>query len=115
MDGSNPGNSRWQTREVQRMSRVVVITGGSRGLGLGIVRHFLSLGDKVATCSRSSSPDIEKLSKEFGKNRFYYSAFDLTDTASSERFMDEVERQFGRIQILINNAGVARDGLLALS
>ena len=41
-------------------SRVVIITGGSRGLGAGIVQSYLDSGDRVATCARSRTSEIDK-------------------------------------------------------
>jgi 3-oxoacyl-[acyl-carrier protein] reductase len=94
--------------------RVVLITGGSRGLGAGLVSSFLELGDTVATCSRSSSERTAALAADPGPRRFLHEALDLADAASADRFVHGVLERFGRIDVLVNNAGVARDGVLAL-
>jgi 3-oxoacyl-[acyl-carrier protein] reductase len=95
--------------------RVVVITGGSRGLGVGLVRSFLKDGDAVATCSRSPTAETEAWQADAGlADRFYYEAVDLADRAAGDRFIHAVVERFGRIDVLVNNAGVARDGVLAL-
>ncbi|MEU7146369.1 3-oxoacyl-ACP reductase FabG [Nocardia sp. NPDC046473] len=96
--------------------RVVVVTGGSRGLGADLVRSFLDSGDKVATCSRSISPFLEKLlADESVASRLYYSAVDVADRAAAESFVREVYGHWGGIDVLVNNAGVARDGVLGLT
>ncbi len=95
--------------------RVVLITGGSRGLGAGLVQSFLELGDAVATCSRTSTPATEAWAADPGcAERFYHQEVDLADHASAERFVRSVLDRYGRIDVLVNNAGVARDGVLAL-
>ncbi len=95
------------------MSRVVVVTGGSRGLGAGLVRAFLDHGDSVATCSRSATPQTEAWASELA-DRFYYEAVNLADRAACDAFVHNVIERFGRVDVLVNNAGVARDGVLPL-
>jgi 3-oxoacyl-[acyl-carrier protein] reductase len=95
--------------------RVVIVTGGSRGLGAGLVRAFLEDGDIVATCSRSATPETDAWSAEESLNgRFHYEAVDISSDEECGRFVHNVLERFGRIDVLVNNAGVARDGVLAL-
>jgi 3-oxoacyl-[acyl-carrier protein] reductase len=95
--------------------RVVLITGGSRGLGAGMVRSFLEHGDAIATCSRSPTPETEAWSADPElQDRFYYEAVNLADSQACATFIHNVSERFGRIDVLVNNAGVARDGVLAL-
>jgi 3-oxoacyl-[acyl-carrier protein] reductase len=95
--------------------RVVVITGGSRGLGAGIVRAYLAAGDLVATCSRSSTPEVEQWQADSElADRFHFELADLSQRADGDAFVKSVIDRWGRIDVLINNAGVARDGILAL-
>jgi 3-oxoacyl-[acyl-carrier protein] reductase len=95
--------------------RTVVITGGSRGLGAGLVAGFLDDGDRVATCSRSPSADTERWAKDPATaSRFYYDSFDLVDRERSDAFVRGVVERFGSIDVLINNAGLAREGVLGL-
>jgi len=94
--------------------RVIVITGGSRGLGLAFVRHFLDIGDSVATCSRSSSKEITAWEAEASfADRFLFRSVNIGDTDAIRKFVHFVFERFGRIDALINNAGVAYDGVLA--
>lgn len=93
--------------------RTILVTGGSRGLGAGLVRAFLDLGDNVATCSRSSTPATDAWSAELGE-RFYHEPVDLADHGACSAFVGRVIERFGGIDVLVNNAGVARPGVLAL-
>lgn len=94
--------------------RVILISGGSRGLGLALVRHFLSAGDQVATFSRSPSADISAIQSEPLADRFLYQSVDAADADALEQFVKTVHERFGRIDALINNAGIAHDGVLAM-
>lgn len=85
------------------MSRVVLITGGSRGIGLACARHFSALGDRVAV-TYLSSPPPEGL---FGV------VCDTRSTESVDRAFEAVEEHFGAgVEILVANAGVTNDGLV---
>ncbi|TNM44133.1 glucose 1-dehydrogenase [Nocardioides albidus] len=97
----------------QNDPRVVVVTGGSRGLGAGIVREFLDDGSRVATCSRSATPAVEEWASE-APDRFLFVPADLADADDAKRFVDAVIERWGRIDVLVNNAGVARDGILGM-
>lgn len=96
--------------------QVVVISGGSRGLGKGLVTHFLANDYCVATYSRQSSSFIEGLQSKPGeeKNRIYWEAVDGSDYKKLGMFCKHVFQRFGRIDIVINNAGIGTDGILTL-
>jgi 3-oxoacyl-[acyl-carrier protein] reductase len=95
--------------------RAVIVTGGSRGLGVELVADFLARGDRVATCSRAPTKQIEAWQDDPAlAGRFYYEAIDLSDGASCETFVRNVVERFEVIDILVNNAGVAREGVLGL-
>ncbi len=96
--------------------RVVIVTGGSRGLGAGIVQSYLDSGDIVATCARSRTAEIDQweADPEIAK-RFLFREVDLSDREQSSAFVKAVIGAWGHIDVLINNAGVARDGILGLA
>ncbi|QYJ03932.1 3-oxoacyl-ACP reductase FabG [Nocardioides panacisoli] len=95
--------------------RTVVVTGGSRGLGAGIVQSFLDAGDRVATCSRSATDLVEQWqSDEALADRFLFLKADVSDRDQATGFVTAVVEEWGSIDVLVNNAGVARDGVLAL-
>jgi 3-oxoacyl-[acyl-carrier protein] reductase len=82
--------------------RVVLITGGSRGIGLACARHFAELGDNVAVTYNSSPPPPE----------FFGVKCDVTDTAQVDAAFTAVEAHFGPVQVLVSNAGITKDTLL---
>lgn len=82
--------------------RVVLITGGSRGIGLACARQFAALGDRVAVTYNSSPPPPE----------FFSIKCDVTSAADVERAFTEVEEHFGAVEVLVSNAGITRDMLL---
>ena len=91
---------------------VVLISGGSRGLGLAIVTSLLDRGHNVATFSRRPSEEIESLKDKHGARLALHEG-DMSDAGSLSQVVKSVERDFGPIDALINNAGIATDGVLA--
>ena len=79
------------------MSRVVLVTGGTRGIGQAIARAFTENGDTVAICGRRE-PET--------KEHAFFSA-DLREAEACAKLIDSVYEQFGRLDVLINNAGGA--------
>jgi 3-oxoacyl-[acyl-carrier protein] reductase len=94
--------------------RVVIVTGGSRGLGAGIVQGYLDAGDLVATCARSATPQTEKWEAD-SSEQFLFAPADLANRQDVDRFVQSVIERWGRVDVLINNAGVARDGVIAMA
>jgi 3-oxoacyl-[acyl-carrier protein] reductase len=95
--------------------QVVIVSGGSRGLGQAIVADFLAQGCTVATFSRSLTPFIRRLqTRDPRGRRFLWEAVDATDDGQLKKFVLAVARRFGRVDVLVNNAGVAAEGVLAL-
>lgn len=95
-------------------TRTALVSGGSRGLGGALVRDLRRRGYRVATFSRASTPFLEAEQNE-SADAFYWAPVDATDLAQVHDFIDETNRRFGRIDVLINNAGVGLEGLLTLT
>ncbi|TKB73757.1 MAG: SDR family oxidoreductase [Nitrospira sp.] len=91
---------------------VALISGGSRGLGLAMVTSLLEHGYRVATFSRRPGEAIERLKEKHGE-RFSFFEGDMSDQASLGSVVKRVEKDCGPIDVLINNAGIATDGVLA--
>jgi 3-oxoacyl-[acyl-carrier protein] reductase len=94
---------------------VVLVSGGSRGLGAALVSDLLERGHAVATFSRAGSPFTEERCRaDASATTFTWEAIDATDVAHVKKFVLAVARRFGRIDVLINNAAIGTDGLLAM-
>ncbi|MCC5622298.1 SDR family NAD(P)-dependent oxidoreductase [Nostoc sp. CHAB 5715] len=94
--------------------QVILISGGSRGLGSALVSNFLELGHIVATFSRSCTPFIEELHSRNLDQSFLWESIDGTDYEQVKQFVMSIAKRYGRLDVLINNAGVGVDGILAL-
>ena len=87
--------------------KVVIITGGSKGIGEGCVRAFVSAGSRVAFCSRTEESGV-KLAQEvnqLGLGQAHFIRCDVSRTEEIERLIDAVVAKHGGIDCLINNAG----------
>ena len=94
--------------------KVVFITGGSRGIGKAIALKFAKEGYNIVTNYVSDNTDIEALKKEFnnlGVESLIYKA-DVTNIEQIENLVKEVIEKFGKIDVLVNNAGITKDNLL---
>jgi 3-oxoacyl-[acyl-carrier protein] reductase len=90
---------------------VALISGGSRGLGQALAERMLGQGMRVSTFSRTSTPQIEELQRKYGAD-FHWRSADLADTASLRGVVAEAVERFGRLDVLVNNAGVLHQELL---
>jgi 3-oxoacyl-[acyl-carrier protein] reductase len=94
--------------------QVALVTGASRGLGRAIARGLSSQGATIAAVARSEEALKETLEaiKSAGGTAEAF-ALDVADTVATEKVVEQVMARFSRIDVLVNNAGVTRDGLLA--
>ncbi|MEK9528588.1 MAG: SDR family NAD(P)-dependent oxidoreductase [Gammaproteobacteria bacterium] len=89
--------------------RIAAVTGGSAGIGRGIAEAYLAEGASVAVMARNAEK-AEKMLAEIGAgDRLIFIQGDAMDQASVEGFVDQTAAHFGRVDILINNAGGAGD------
>lgn len=93
--------------------KVALITGGSRGIGEALVRKFVEHGARVAFTyvSAGSAARAEALVAELGEAAKAYQS-DAGDYAQAETLVSQVVKDFGKLDILINNAGITRDTLM---
>ena len=87
-------------------NKVVVITGGSEGIGKAMVQAFLQVGAKVATCGRNYDKLYQLQSSYSGQPLMIHTA-DVSKDQDCENFIQAVVKNFGTIDILINNAGIS--------
>jgi len=91
--------------------RVVLVTGGSRGIGLAVARRFQDAGDRVAVTFRTKPPAGPEGRTE-GATDLLGLRCDVTSQADVDNAFDTVEEQWGPVEVLVSNAGVTRDSLL---
>ena len=81
--------------------RVVLVTGGNRGIGHAIAKRFAAAGHQVAITSRSGeAADSDDL---------LVVKADVTDTASVDAAVSEIEEKLGTVEVLVSNAGITKD------
>ena len=97
--------------------RNVLVTGGSRGLGLGIVRRLAAAGYRAIAVARKESDPLRSAMKEAQRDHpgsLRFVAFDLAEIDAIPRLVRALRKEFGPIYGLVNNAAVGFDGILAL-
>jgi 3-oxoacyl-(acyl-carrier-protein) reductase len=85
-------------------ARVVLVTGGNRGIGHAIAKRFAAAGHQVAITSRSVHAD--------DSDDLLVVTADVTDSASVDAAVSKVEEKLGPVEILVSNAGITKDGLV---
>lgn len=102
-------------RKYDFAGKVVLITGGARGLGLVLARELAAENAKIAICSRNEAElDAARRELEEMGAEVFAARCDVTDRAAAERFVGDVCARFGQVDVLINNAGVIQVGPLEL-
>ncbi len=88
---------------------VALVTGGSRGIGLGICRELAKQNFDLIVCGRRPQEDVEDCLN--GLNQIgadvLYLQLDVSDTDAHQEALDQIRKRFGRLNVLVNNAGVA--------
>ena len=91
------------------MERVALVTGGARGIGLGISEALAREGYALAVCgtrsAEAAAPQLEAVRRHGGE--ILYVQADVSQTADRSRLLDAVRARFGALHVLVNNAGVA--------
>lgn len=94
--------------------KVIIVTGGSRGIGESIVRKMVENGASVAFTYRSSSAASDAIVEELTANGATIKAYqsDAGSFASAGQLVKDVMADFGKIDVVVNNAGITQDNLL---
>jgi 3-oxoacyl-[acyl-carrier protein] reductase len=95
----------------------VIVTGGSRGLGLGIARRLTAAGYRVIAVARKENSELTAAMQEAElatPGSFHFVPFDLSDIDGISNLVSALRKNFGAIYGLVNNAGISFDGILAL-
>ena len=90
--------------------KVALVTGGSRGIGAAISRELGSAGARVAVNYRSGKEAAEEVASEVGGIAL---AANVGDPAEAKDLIERVESELGEVDVLVNNAGITRDTLIA--
>ncbi|MBL8663535.1 MAG: SDR family oxidoreductase [Candidatus Odyssella sp.] len=93
--------------KIDLAGRVGVVTGGARGIGYAIAERFLESGAKVTLLDRDKAALGEAAAALAEKGAVAVQVADVTDEASMRRAFDAAAQQFGKVDIMVNNAGIA--------
>ncbi len=91
------------------MSKVAIVTGGTRGIGLSISKALKDDGFKVVAVYHGNEEAAQKFRDETGCEAV---KFDVADFDQCHDALTKIETDFGAIEVLVNNAGITRDGML---
>lgn len=91
------------------MSKVAVVTGGTRGIGLSISKSLKDEGYKVVAVYHGNDEAAQKFREDTGCEAV---KFDVADYDACQSALEKIEADFGEIYVLVNNAGITRDGVL---
>lgn len=97
----------------QLNGKVVIVTGAARGIGQAIATKMAAAGADIALCDLQKDwlVETETLVKNLGRRAATY-AVDVSKTEDVQAVVDQVEKDFGRIDVLVNNAGITKDTFL---
>jgi 3-oxoacyl-[acyl-carrier protein] reductase len=98
--------------------RNVIVTGGSRGLGLGIARKLVVSGFRAIAIARKESDEFKAAQLESEQSHpgaLHFVSFDLAQLEAIPELVKKLRKEFGPIYGLVNNAGISTDGVLALT
>jgi len=93
--------------------RNIIVTGGSRGLGLGITRRLSNEGYRVIAVARQSNDQLASMMQEAASDSVHFVPFDLSDVPNIPDLVKSVRSDYGPIYGLVNNAAISFDGVLA--
>jgi 3-oxoacyl-[acyl-carrier protein] reductase len=87
---------------------VVIVTGGSKGIGLAVARAFVQRGDRVVIGARKSQ-ELQRAARGLGAPDLVHTVTaDVRQPADAQKLVDEAVRRFGGVDVLVNNAGIGR-------
>jgi len=97
--------------------RSVIVTGGSRGLGLGIGTRLAASGYRVIAIARNETAELRAAAvaaEQAGRGALHFRAFDLGETRGVAALVSGLHKEFGPLYGLVNNAGIGTSGVLAV-
>jgi NAD(P)-dependent dehydrogenase (short-subunit alcohol dehydrogenase family) len=94
-----------ETRMYQIADKLAVITGGTRGIGLGIAQHLIEAGGKVVINGRSETDEASALLARYGADKVGIDLCDVSIPAEATGLVERATKRFGRLDILVHSAG----------
>ena len=94
--------------------RNVIVTGGTRGLGLAVVGYIAAEGYRAIAIARNKSAEFSALEQRFGRDLLEFVPFDLAEIEELPNLAKQLSADFGPMYGLVNNAGIGTDGALAM-
>ena len=90
------------------MKKTAIVTGSRRGIGLAIAKKLLEGGYRVVLCATTAAGEVTALLEELTRlGEAYYLRCDISRPEDRDNLLDQVLERFGRLDVLVNNAGVA--------
>lgn len=95
-------------------SQTVIVTGGTRGIGAGIVESFLSKGARVVATYSGNDEAARKFKEKHAQygEKLVLKKFNVQNTQEVEAFFQDFEKEFPSLEVLVNNAGIRKDNIL---
>jgi 3-oxoacyl-[acyl-carrier protein] reductase len=96
--------------------QTVIVTGGTRGIGKSISESFLGAGARVLATYSSNEASVEQFKKDNAEfaSRIDIQKFNVSQYKEVENFFDYIENKYGSVEVLVNNAGIRKDAVLAM-
>src|SRR5512134_1434309 len=95
---------------MRMQDKVVLVTGGAAGIGKATALRFAAEGAKVIICDVNETAALETV-KEIGAEAAFYKV-NVASREEVQKWVDDVISKYGRVDVIVNNAGILRDGQL---
>lgn len=94
-------------------NQVVIVTGGTRGIGAGITKAFIDKGAHVIATYANNDIKANEFKESLGENvtKLTLKKFDVSKLIDCQNFFDEITKEFDQIHVLVNNSGIRKDNL----
>src|SRR5687768_9679723 len=95
--------------------RVALVTGASRGIGAAIARAFAAEGASLLLCARSEAMEVVASELASGPHPVRAMQGDVSDPTFARELIASARKEHGRLDVLVNNAGILRQGLIGMT